>query len=241
MSATTQATPCPEEIVALLSAYLDGETTPPETALVEAHVSSCDDCQQELDALAETAGALARLARSDPAAAPPDFVAAVQGAIRHRSRDRYYSGDASASAGARSTPPAQGSAGGLRATYNTIAVAMLVILAAAAVSLLPPARIPAPRLAGGPSTLHSGLPSTSARAFRVPAGGLTEEQIRAAATRVGATDIQSTAGGRALDIRMPRGDADKLLDALRALGPVEIERLPAPPRDARGDRIQVTF
>ena len=236
--------PCPEEILALLSAYLDGETTPPETARVEEHLQSCPSCQDELEALSATAGALASLARSDPAAAPPDFVDAVQTTIRHRSRDRFFSGDAGASAGARSTtPPVQGSSGGLRATYNAIAVAMLIVLAAAAVSLLPPGRIPSPRISGGaaPHAQAPGLPTTPARAFVVIAAGLTEAQIRPAAVRIGATDIQSTAGGRALDIRMPRGDADKLLTALRTLGPVEIQRLPAPPADARGDRVEVRF
>jgi anti-sigma factor RsiW len=240
MSPTTEGLPCPEEILALLSAYLDGETTPPETARVEEHLQDCPSCQDELAFLSETAGALAGLAKSDPAAAPPDFVASVQGAIRHRSRDRFYSGDLGAAAGARSTTPtSQGSSGGLRATYNAIAVSMLLILAAAAVSLLPPARVPSPRISLAPSAV--GLPANAPRSFRVAAAGLTEEQIRPAAVRVGATDIQRTAGGRALDIRMPRGDADKLLNVLRALGPVEIERLAAPAADARGDRVQVRF
>ena len=116
MTVESQPTPCPEEILALLSAYLDGETTPPETERVEEHLASCPSCQDELDSLSATAGALFSLAKSDPAAAPPDFLATVQKTIRHRSRDRFFSGDASASAFTRPmTPPAQGSSGGLRA------------------------------------------------------------------------------------------------------------------------------
>ena len=238
MTGAAEPTECPEEILALLSAYLDGETTPPETTRVEEHLRACQGCRDELDSLGATAGALVSLAKSDPAAAPPDFLAAVQKTIRHRSRDRFFSGDGSASASSRiASSPAGDGALGIRASYNAIPVAMLVILAAAAVSLLPPARVAAPRISGG----GVGLPATDARAFRVTAAGLTEAQIRSAATRVGATDIQSMAGGRGLDIRMPRGDAESLLNALRALGPFEKERLPAPSTDARGDQVEVRF
>jgi len=40
-----------EQVQALLAAYLDGEVTPFERALILAHLSGCTDCQQELDLL----------------------------------------------------------------------------------------------------------------------------------------------------------------------------------------------
>ena len=234
MSETASYPPCPDEILALLSAYMDGETTPPETAEIEAHLQTCPACQAELDSLLATAGALSALAKSDPAAPPPDFVQAVQSTIRHRSRDRFFGVDSTSAI--TGTPAPAGSGGGLRATYNAVAVAMLLILAAAAVSLLPPARVSAPKLTG------IGGPISDARAFRVVIGGVTEAEIRRQAERVGATDIQAMTGGRGLDIRMPRGDAEALLNALRALGPTEkVQRLVAPAADARGDRVEVWF
>ena len=40
-----------EQVQALLNAYLDGEVTPSERALIQAHLSGCTVCQQELDLL----------------------------------------------------------------------------------------------------------------------------------------------------------------------------------------------
>src|ERR1041385_3235922 len=40
-----------EQVQSLLAAYLDGEVTPSERALIVAHLSSCTVCQQELDLL----------------------------------------------------------------------------------------------------------------------------------------------------------------------------------------------
>jgi len=40
-----------EQVQSLLNAYLDGEVTPSERALIQAHLSGCTVCQQELDLL----------------------------------------------------------------------------------------------------------------------------------------------------------------------------------------------
>lgn len=45
----------------LLSAYLDGEVTPAERARVEAHLSTCGGCRQELESLRWTVGLLRRM------------------------------------------------------------------------------------------------------------------------------------------------------------------------------------
>ena len=65
--------------------------------------------------------------------------------------------------------------------------------------------------------------------------------MRAVAVAAGATDIRSAAAGRGLDIEAPRPVVDRLLRALRAGGPVEVERLPAPRGVAGGDRVELRF
>ncbi len=40
-----------EQVQALLAAYLDGEVTPSEKALIQTHLSDCTVCQQELTLL----------------------------------------------------------------------------------------------------------------------------------------------------------------------------------------------
>ncbi len=43
-----------QEVNKLLVAYLDGEVTPSERTLIQAHLAGCDFCQKELAALSVT-------------------------------------------------------------------------------------------------------------------------------------------------------------------------------------------
>jgi anti-sigma factor RsiW len=61
-----------------LSAYVDGELTPPQRKLVEAHLASCPRCQQALAELKTVAAGMAALPKLQPA---PQFLAQVRGKI----------------------------------------------------------------------------------------------------------------------------------------------------------------
>ncbi len=217
--------PCPSPVAALLSAYLDGETPPAESAAVGAHLEDCALCRGELESLRATATTLRSWARVDPVVAPPDFVGAVQSTIRQRSRGRFFRGDDDGRSGSVTS-------GG--PTYNAVAMAMLVILASAATALLPSPRVAPPRLAEAPSA------SRPRRAFRVVVSA-SEQALRAAALNAGITDIRPAAAGRGLDVEAPREAVDRLLRALGGLGPAEVERLPAPKGAAEGDRVELRF
>lgn len=56
-----------DQITDRLSDYIDGELTPEERAIVDAHLASCGDCRDVLDELRAVVAAAARLS-----AAPPD-------------------------------------------------------------------------------------------------------------------------------------------------------------------------
>jgi hypothetical protein len=58
-----------------LSAYLDGELTPPQRELVEAHLASCPQCQQALAELKALTAGTAALPKLEPAA---EFLAEVR-------------------------------------------------------------------------------------------------------------------------------------------------------------------
>ncbi|MGA2604565.1 MAG: anti-sigma factor [Verrucomicrobiia bacterium] len=61
-----------------LSAYVDGELTPPQRELIEAHLASCPRCQQVLAQLKTMAAGVAALPKLQPA---PQFLAQVRGKI----------------------------------------------------------------------------------------------------------------------------------------------------------------
>jgi hypothetical protein len=64
-----------QDIQPELSAYLDGELTPPQRAEVEAHLASCPRCQEELAELKTLAAGVAALPKLEPA---PQFLAEVR-------------------------------------------------------------------------------------------------------------------------------------------------------------------
>ena len=64
-----------QDIQPELSAYVDGELTPPQRAEIEAHVASCPRCQRELAELKTLAAGMAALPRLQPA---PRFLAEVR-------------------------------------------------------------------------------------------------------------------------------------------------------------------
>ncbi len=70
--------------------YLDGELPPHERAALEAELAADPALRAELDALKETFGALKNL-QTQPA--PPAFVFGVEGAIRTRTRGRFFEDD----------------------------------------------------------------------------------------------------------------------------------------------------
>ncbi len=67
-----------------LSAYLDGELAPAETAAVKAHVSACQDCAARLAGLA----AVDRAAAALPAAAPSGYFETLPARVRARLEPR---------------------------------------------------------------------------------------------------------------------------------------------------------
>src|SRR6266481_5237218 len=64
-----------QDIQAELSAYVDGELSPPQRAVVEAHLASCPHCQQELAELKTLVLGVAALPKLEPA---PRFLADVR-------------------------------------------------------------------------------------------------------------------------------------------------------------------
>lgn len=64
-----------------LSAYLDGELDAGERALVDAHLSACPACAQELG---ELRFAKARLAAAPRRVMPPDLIAAIEARVESR-------------------------------------------------------------------------------------------------------------------------------------------------------------
>ena len=68
------------------SDYRDGALAPADREAVRAHLGACADCKREYLAFADTVSSLMKL-KSE---APPNFLPAVQEAIRRRSRGRFY-------------------------------------------------------------------------------------------------------------------------------------------------------
>lgn len=66
----------------LLSAYLDGELSPPERAMVEAHLAACDACAERL----EDFTTLDTTLRALPVEPPPGYFDAFPGRVRERVR-----------------------------------------------------------------------------------------------------------------------------------------------------------
>lgn len=64
-----------QDIQPELSAYLDGELTPPQRAEVEAHLASCPRCREEVAELKTLAAGVAALPKLEPA---PQFLAEVR-------------------------------------------------------------------------------------------------------------------------------------------------------------------
>jgi len=217
--------PCSEPVSTLLSAYLDGEMASEDAAILEDHLDGCARCREEFESLRATAATLRSWARVDPVVAPPDFVGAVQSTIRQRSRGRFFRGF---------DPGRPGSVTGGGTHYNAVAMTMLVILASTAAIFLPSPRVGPPRIAQGPSAVRRG------RAFRVVVSA-SEPALRRMALKAGITDIQGAADGRGLDLKAAPESVDRLLRALRGLGPVEVQRLPPGQAHTEGDRVELRF
>jgi hypothetical protein len=100
-----------EQLRQNLSAYADGELSPRDTARVEAHLATCDDCYSVLDGLRMTSAALGGLPVAN---APRSFALTPE------------------LANAPSTPPASRSspayANGLRLAAAGLAVALAVVM-----------------------------------------------------------------------------------------------------------------
>ena len=71
-------------VLDLLSAYLDGELSPPERGMVEAHLAACEDCAARLEDFAAIDGA----ARDLPVEAPADYFDTFADRLRPRLRGR---------------------------------------------------------------------------------------------------------------------------------------------------------
>jgi anti-sigma factor RsiW len=67
--------------------YYEGDLDSAERDAVDAHLAACPACQQEYQQLVAAMNALASMRGQ---AAPKDFVDAVQGRIRKRSRGRFF-------------------------------------------------------------------------------------------------------------------------------------------------------
>ncbi|MBM3271553.1 MAG: zf-HC2 domain-containing protein, partial [Candidatus Sericytochromatia bacterium] len=66
---------------------LDGPLSPPDEAMLEAHMAGCEPCRNYRQAMTRVAGALGQM---EHVAAPRDFAAAVQFQIgRERNRRRW--------------------------------------------------------------------------------------------------------------------------------------------------------
>lgn len=81
-----------EAAQALFSDYLDDELSAPDRATVEAHLSGCERCREELNDLRKTLAAL-RGSKVELAAEPsPAFLDNLRSQINVRSRGRFFSG-----------------------------------------------------------------------------------------------------------------------------------------------------
>ena len=67
--------------------YYEGDLPADEQRAMDAHLAECTACRESYQKLASTLGALARMKATH---APGDFLDAVQGRIRKRSRGRFF-------------------------------------------------------------------------------------------------------------------------------------------------------
>ncbi|HJZ88986.1 MAG TPA: zf-HC2 domain-containing protein [Polyangia bacterium] len=74
------------QVQELFSDFRDGSLDPARTEAVRTHLHGCASCRKEYMAFADTVSSLMKLKTP----APPDFVETVQGAIRRRSRGRFF-------------------------------------------------------------------------------------------------------------------------------------------------------
>ena len=80
------ATDSHQPTIDALSAYLEGELSPPERARVEGHLARCIECRVSLERFRRTLGRLGSLKRP----APGNFLQKVQARINSRSRGRFF-------------------------------------------------------------------------------------------------------------------------------------------------------
>ncbi|MEO6950270.1 MAG: zf-HC2 domain-containing protein [Polyangia bacterium] len=76
-----------EATQALFSAYVDGELTAAERAVVDAHLAGCEACTAELATFRST---LAAMRGAVPVAPPDAFMDELKAQIRARSRGRFF-------------------------------------------------------------------------------------------------------------------------------------------------------
>jgi anti-sigma factor RsiW len=67
--------------------YYEGDLPAEEQRAMDAHLASCGECRAEYQRLVQALGALSRMRATH---APKDFLDAVQGRIRKRSRGRFF-------------------------------------------------------------------------------------------------------------------------------------------------------
>jgi len=209
-----------DEAQVLLSAYLDGETTSEESEAVERHLAGCDACREELESLRATVDALSGLPGES---APDGFVDEVAATIRRRSSGRFFADEAS------HAPP-------FRVPYDVVAVAMLLVLASVATALLPTPPMPVPSISGGAGEAPAASERTG---FRVLAAGLDPGVIRRLAEQTGATGVREV-GEKRLEIDLPKGTAQRLVDRLNEASPLEVERF-VPEGEGDRDRVVVRY
>jgi anti-sigma factor RsiW len=72
-----------QELVEVVTDYLEGKLSPDEAAVFEAHLELCDGCRTYLDQMRVTIAAVGRIEESD---VPPDMRDTLLAAFRGRSR-----------------------------------------------------------------------------------------------------------------------------------------------------------
>ena len=68
--------------------YYEGDLPADDQQAMDAHLASCAECREEYQRLVQALGALSRMRGAH---APKDFLDAVQGRIRTRSKGRFFS------------------------------------------------------------------------------------------------------------------------------------------------------
>ncbi len=170
-----------------LSAYLDGELSPPDRALVAEHLASCEECSHRLQAL----GVVDAAARELPAEPPAGYFAAFPSRVRRRleggSRERSWRVPAWTWAAA--------------AAALLAVVAPLTLMRARPPGGSPPEEkaLPAPGFAATPPAAPTEAPAAAILARPVPRPAEAPAQMaeREARAEQNAGPPQAVAGGRA--------------------------------------------